>query len=85
MLGSKKGKGGGYYLIKDPKEIPLSKVIRLLDGPIALLPCVSLNYYEPCSECKDEATCGINKVMIQVRDETLKILENKTLEDILKT
>ncbi|TDQ17421.1 BadM/Rrf2 family transcriptional regulator [Algoriphagus boseongensis] len=83
-LGSKKGKGGGYYLIKDPKDIPLSRVIRLLDGPIAMLPCVSLNYYEPCAECKDESKCGINKVMIQVRDETLKILENKTLEDILK-
>ncbi|WP_026951989.1 RrF2 family transcriptional regulator [Algoriphagus mannitolivorans] len=83
-LGSKKGKGGGYYLIKEPKDIPLSRVIRLLDGPIALLPCVSLNYYEPCAECKDEARCGINKVMIQVRDETLKILENKTLEDILQ-
>lgn len=83
-LGSKKGKGGGYYLIKEPKDIPLSRVIRLLDGPIALLPCVSLNYYEPCAECKDEARCGINKVMIQVRDETLKILENKTLEDILR-
>jgi Rrf2 family protein len=83
MLGSKKGKGGGYYLIKEPKDIPLSRVIRLLDGPIAMLPCVSLNYYEPCDECKNEAVCGINKVMIQVRDETLKILENKSLEDIL--
>jgi Rrf2 family protein len=84
MLGSKKGKGGGYYLIKEPQDIPLSKVIRLLDGPIAMLPCVSLNYYEPCAECKSEVECGINKVMIQVRDETLKILENKTLQDILK-
>ncbi|GMQ28806.1 Rrf2 family transcriptional regulator [Algoriphagus confluentis] len=83
-LGSKKGKGGGYYLIKEPKDIPLSRVIRLLDGPIALLPCVSLNYYEPCAECKNEALCGINKVMAQVRDETLKILENKTLQDILE-
>jgi Rrf2 family protein len=85
MLGSKKGKGGGYYLIKEPQDIPLSKVIRLLDGPIALLPCVSLNYYEPCAECKSEVECGINKVMIQVRDETLKILENKTLKDILES
>lgn len=84
MLGSKKGKGGGYYLIKEPKDIPLSRVIRLLDGPIALLPCVSLNYYEACDECINEAVCGINRVMIQVRDETLKILENKSLEDILK-
>jgi Rrf2 family protein len=83
FLGSKKGKGGGYYLIKDPKDIPLSKVIRLLDGPIALLPCVSLNYYEPCAECKDEAKCGLKNVMIQVRDEMLNVLENKTLADIL--
>jgi len=83
ILGSKKGKGGGYYLIKDPKDIPLSKVIRLLDGPIALLPCVSLNYYEPCVECKSEALCGLNKVMIQVRDEMLNVLENKSLADIL--
>jgi Rrf2 family protein len=83
MLGSKKGKGGGYYLIKEPQDIPLSRVIRLLDGPIAMLPCVSLNYYEPCAECKSETQCGLNKVMIQVRDETLKILENKTLQDIL--
>jgi Rrf2 family protein len=84
ILGSKKGKGGGYYLIKNPKDIPLSKIIRLLDGPIALVPCVSLNYYEPCIECKDEANCGLNKVMIQVRDEMLNVLENKTLSDILE-
>jgi len=83
FLGSKKGKGGGYYLIKEPKDIPLSKIIRLLDGPIALLPCVSLNYYEACEECRDQKKCGLNKVMIQVRDETLNILENKTLSDIL--
>lgn len=84
FLGSKKGKGGGYYLIKDPKDVPLSTVIRLLDGPIALLPCVSLNYYEPCEECVDQERCGLNKVMAQVRDETLKILKMKNLEDIVK-
>ena len=84
FLGSKKGKGGGYYLIKDPKDVPLSTVIRLLDGPIALLPCVSLNYYEPCEECVDQERCGLNRVMAQVRDETLKILKMKNLEDIVK-
>lgn len=84
FLGSKKGKGGGYYLIKEPREIQLSRIIRLLDGPIALLPCVSLNYYEPCEECENQETCGLNKVMANVRDETLKILEMKTLQDILE-
>jgi len=83
ILGSKKGKGGGYYLMRPPKEVPLARIIRLLDGPIALLPCVSLNYYERCENCKDEAVCGLNDVMSKVRDATLKILENKTLKDIL--
>ena len=71
-------------MIKLPNEIPLSKVIRLLDGPIALLPCVSLNYYEPCEECASQEKCGLNMVMAEVRDETLKILEMKTLQDILE-
>lgn len=83
VLGSKKGKGGGYYLIKSADEIPLAKVIRVLDGPIALLPCVSLNYYEKCENCQEEI-CGLNRVMADVRDNTLKVLENKTLKDILR-
>jgi Rrf2 family protein len=83
ILGSKKGKGGGYYLLKPPKEIALAKIIRLLDGAIALLPCVSLNYYERCENCRDEAACGLNDVMGKVRDASLKILETKTLKDIL--
>jgi len=83
VLGSKKGKGGGYYLIKESDEIALAKVIRVLDGPIALLPCVSLNYYERCENCEEEI-CGLNRVMADVRDNTLKVLENKTLKDILR-
>ena len=79
ILSSKKGKGGGYYLIKNPDEIKISTVIRLLEGPIAMLPCVSLNYYEKCDDCKNEACCGLNILMAEVRDSTLKILENKTL------
>ncbi|WP_421976624.1 RrF2 family transcriptional regulator [Roseivirga seohaensis] len=83
ILGSKKGKGGGYYLIKPPEEIGLAKIIRLLDGPIALLPCVSLNYYEKCENCQEEI-CGLNVVMSEVRDNTLKVLENKSLKDVLR-
>ena len=84
FLSSKIGKGGGYKLIKDPEEIKMADLIRLFNGPIALLPCVSLNYYEPCEECKTEEGCGLNKMMIEVRDEMLKILEHKTLADLLK-
>jgi Rrf2 family protein len=79
ILSSKKGKGGGYYLIKKPDEIKISTVIRLLEGPIAMLPCVSLNYYEKCDDCSSEERCGLNILMAEVRDSTLKILENKTL------
>lgn len=81
FLASKKGKGGGYYLLKSPKEIKISSVIRVLEGPIAMLPCVSLNYYERCDDCTSEEACGLNRLMAEVRDSTLKILENKTLEN----
>jgi Rrf2 family protein len=84
MLESKKGKGGGYVLKVSPKKINLAKVIRVINGPIALLPCVSLNFYEKCIDC-DETTCGIRKMMIVARDATLKVLEKKTLNDILFT
>ncbi|MCK5815715.1 MAG: Rrf2 family transcriptional regulator [Flavobacteriaceae bacterium] len=82
LLGSKKGKGGGYYLIKEPSEILMTEVIRELEGPIAMLPCVSLNYYEKCDDCPDENACSVNKLMSQVRDSTLEIFGNTTLEDL---
>lgn len=84
ILESKKGKGGGYYLLKDPSEVNLMQVMRLIDGPIALLPCVSLNYYERCDECRNEKSCGIRNSLIQVRDETLKILGGSTLTKIVR-
>ncbi|GLB53361.1 Rrf2 family transcriptional regulator [Neptunitalea chrysea] len=83
FLGSKMGKGGGYYLLKEPADIRLASMYRILEGPIALLPCVSLNYYEKCDDCKSEETCMLNKVMIEVRDSTLAVLENKTLADLI--
>lgn len=82
FLGAKKGKGGGYYLIKEPKDINMAHVYRILEGPIALLPCASHNFYERCDDCTDEATCAVRKLMIEVRDNTLKILESNTLADI---
>lgn len=83
ILDSKKGKGGGYYFKKSPKNIQLAEVMRLLDGPIALLPCVSLNFYERCKNC-DEKSCGLHDVMVSVRDATLRILEKRTVADIGK-
>lgn len=83
FLGSKKGKGGGYYLIKDPDEIKMAAIIRVLEGPIAMVPCVSLNFYEKCDDCPNEELCAVHSLMIEVRDSTLKVLENKTLADFV--
>ena len=83
LLHSKLGANGGYYLAKHPNEIFLSTVIRLSGGPIAMLPCVSLNFYEPCDECEDEKTCGLSNVMRTVREATIKILAATSIEDLL--
>ena len=82
ILGSKKGKGGGYYLLKDPKTVTAATLIRVLDGPIAMLPCVSLNYYEKCDDCPHEEVCSLNKFMAEVRDNTLELLAHKSLYDL---
>ncbi|MEM5565937.1 Rrf2 family transcriptional regulator [Psychroserpens sp. AS72] len=84
ILGSKKGLGGGYYLIKNPKDVPMTTVMRILEGPIAMVPCVSLNYYEKCDDCPDEDTCAVHRLMIQVRDNTLEVFRNTTLADLSK-
>ncbi len=84
FLGSKKGKGGGYYLLKEPKDIKMTEIMRVLEGPIAMVPCVSLNFYEKCDDCPDENLCAIHSLMIEVRDSTLKIFRNTTLADLCK-
>ena len=81
FLESKKGKHGGYFFAQAPEKIKLSAIFRIIEGPIALLSCVSLNFYEKCAYC-NEKKCGINKVMAAVRDNTLAILDNKTVADL---
>ena len=81
FLESKKGKHGGYFFAQAPNKIKLSSIFRIIEGPIALLPCVSLNFYEKCADC-NEKKCGIIKVMAAVRDNTLAILDNKTVADL---
>lgn len=82
LLISHRGRLGGYELLLPPQEVSLAKVIRLVDGPIAMLSCVSLHFYEPCPGCT-ETTCGLRKVMTEARDNVLAILEGKTLQDII--
>lgn len=82
ILDSKKGKGGGYFLKQNPEDVSLAKVIRISNGPIALIPCVSLNFYEKCENCNEDH-CGLHDVLIEVRDASLAILEKKTLLDLI--
>ena len=82
ILESKKGKGGGYFLAQDPAKVKAATIIRLVNGPIAMLPCVSLYFYERCKNC-DEKHCGLHDMMIEVRDASLNILEKRTLIDLV--
>ena len=84
LLYSKKGAGGGYGLVKDPVEIHVAQVLRLTGGPIALLPCVSLNFYQKCEECINEGTCGVRDVFLEVRNATLKILSETSIADLIR-
>jgi len=83
FVSSKLGVTGGYYLAKHPEEIMLSHIIRATGGPIALLPCVSLNFYESCAECRHENTCGLRDVVLEVREASLKILSKTSLTDLI--
>ena len=82
ILDSKKGKGGGYFLKTSPEKVKVATVIRLINGPIAMLPCVSLYFYERCKNC-DQKHCGLHDMMIEVRDATLHVVENRTLKDLV--
>ena len=82
ILQSKRGKEGGYFLGKQPNDIGIGQVVRIIDGPLAPIPCVSKMAYRRCDECIDEKTCEIRNLFLQVRDATIEILDNTTLEDI---
>ena len=83
LLNSKMGVGGGYYLAKQPSEISLGQIFRVLDGPLAPIRCVSQMAYEPCG-CPDEQTCGLRLVMGDVRNAISAILDHTSLEDVNK-
>lgn len=82
ILESKKGKGGGYLLKASPDQTSVANVIRIIDGPIAMLPCVSLYFYKPCDTC-DPDNCRIKTLFAEARDAVLGVLEKKTLQDLL--
>jgi len=83
MLISRKGRFGGYLLSRKPEEINLADVIRIFDGALAHLPCVTHKYYERCDECVDENICGVRDIFMQLRNETVEMLKKATLSEIM--
>ena len=82
MLQSRKGKGGGYLLARDPKDIYLGQIVRMFDGPLAPVPCASQTAYVPCADCPHEAVCGVHLAMKAVRDATAKVLDGTSLASL---
>lgn len=84
IIGSIRGRSGGYMLIKDPAQVSVPNLLRLIDGPIAPLPCLSRNAYQRCEDCRDEATCRIRRAFSDVFWTYLVLIESLTLADMLR-
>jgi len=83
LVESARGKTGGYRLARPATLITFGEIVRLTDGPIALVSCVSVNFYERCDDCADEAACALRRVMGRARDEVSKVLDRTSLADAL--
>lgn len=83
VLQSKMGKGGGYSLVRPPDQIMLSSVMRILEGPLSPLPCLSQTSYQKCDDCEDENTCSIRMVMKELHRATVTILDGTSLQDMI--
>lgn len=81
LIVSRRGRSGGYTLGKPAEDITFGEIVRLIDGPLAPVPCVSKTQYRPCDDCPDEKSCAIRRVMARVRDATSEILDNTTIAD----
>jgi Rrf2 family protein len=84
ILGSKQGKGGGYFLRMDPGDVNLADVVRQFDGAIAAVPCATFKFYESCDECEDEETCTVRHAFLAVRNQTVEMLKSETLDVLVK-
>jgi len=85
IVRSQRGRAGGYFIGRSPKDISFADVIRTIDGPLALAPCVSVTAYHKCDDCVDEATCSIRKVLMAARDATAEVLESRTIAQAAAT
>ena len=85
IVNSKQGRNGGYYMLKDPKDVSVADVYRIFDGAISLLPCVSLNFYEKCDDCNDEATCSLKREFIKIREGARVVMSKTSFQSFLST
>ena len=83
LVASRRGKAGGYGLWRPADTISFGEVLRIIDGPIAPLPCLSKIAYERCEDCEDEATCEVRKVFAHVADATRDVLDRTTISDAI--
>jgi Rrf2 family protein len=83
-LQSRKGRGGGYWLARPPEEIQLGHVLRVFEGPLAPIPCVSKRYYAPCSDCRNEGDCEVRRTMLEVKRAILGVLDRTNLAEMVR-
>ncbi len=83
LVSGQRGRNGGYQLAQSPEDITFGNVVRLMEGPLALIPCVSVSQYRRCADCADDRTCELRKLFREVRDSTANILDGWTLADAL--
>jgi Rrf2 family protein len=81
LVGTRRGRDGGYWLARPPREISYGEIVRQTRGSLGLLPCASRNAYESCKHCISEDKCRLHRVMLMVRDETARILDGLSLAD----
>ncbi len=84
IIRSKVGKGGGHEMVKEPEEITLLMVVRVIDGPVAPLPCLSHTAYQRCDDCDDEKTCGTRRLFKTVHDAAIESMSSMTLADAVR-
>ena len=82
LVYSKKGKGGGYALARPPHEIRVGAIVRVLDGPLAPIPCASVTAFRACDDCADLNTCAIRQIMVEARNAVAGVLDNRTLAEL---
>ena len=84
IVATKKGKGGGYRLAREPEKISVGSAVRVLDGPIAPIDCASRTAYSPCRDCRDVHACAVRLLMLEVRDVSARVLDNTSVADMCR-